>query len=175
MFLFLILIVDVRVENTQKFIFSNKEFLFSTIFSIFFSTIFSIVFINNYCPLLANNISFYLFFNEAEVCKCLQYSYEFYHYDGSIVTLANNDWPANLEFMYDSKALEGKLYKKTLKNHFYTNDFVLDSLFGNLSFDEITILGVTFFEQHGMLLVLIGLFLLIATIVAVILCLNIFN
>ncbi len=51
----------------------------------------------------------------------------------------------------------------------------VDNFLDNLDFDEIYMLGVIFPEQHGVLLGLVGLFLLIATIVAVVLCLNIFN
>ena len=50
MFLFLILIVDVRVENTQKLVFKSKDFFFTLIFSIFFTLFFSIFFIYSYCP-----------------------------------------------------------------------------------------------------------------------------
>ncbi len=50
MFLFLILIVDVRVENTQKLIFKNKDFFFTLFFSIVFTLFFSVFFMYNYCP-----------------------------------------------------------------------------------------------------------------------------
>ena len=148
MFLFLILIVDVRVENTQKLIFRNKDFFFTFFFSIFF--------IYNYCPSLANNFSFYKFFNDSQACSS---SYEFLRI--SSFTGERN---------FDANNLIIEKIKK-----FFDIEHQTDVLLDNQIFDEIYMLGVIFPEQHGLLLCLAGLFLLIATIVAVILCLNIFN
>jgi NADH:ubiquinone oxidoreductase subunit 6 (subunit J) len=156
MFLFLILIVDVRVENTQKLIFKNKDFFFTLFFSIFFTLFFSIFFIYNYCPTLGNTFHFYKFFNDAKICP----------------TACTEDFYLNL----DEIQLAGiDTTKDLIINKFFSFEYILDNFSDNLDFDEIYMLGVIFPEQHGLLLCLIGLFLLIATIVAVILCLNIFN
>lgn len=158
MFLFLILIVDVRVENTQKTVFNNNDFFFTFLFSIIFTFFFSLFFYLSYCPLLANDTSFYLFFNKAEICRS----------DLSFI----NFYKFNFQIDFDNTLLLKEEFKV---RQFYSDDFVLDSILNGFSFDEINILGVTLFEQHGLLLCLIGLFLLVATVVAVILCLNIFN
>lgn len=158
MFLFLILIVDVRVENTQKTVFNNNDFFFTFVLSFLFTIFFSLFFYLSYCPLLANNTSFYLFFNKAEICRS----------DVSFI----NFYKFNFEIDFDTSLLLKEEFKF---RQFYNDDFVLNSVLNSFSFNEIDILGVTLFEQHGLLLCLIGLFLLIATIVAVILCLNIFN
>ena len=152
MFLFLILIVDVRVENTQKLIFKSKDFFFTLFFSVFFTLFFSVFFMYSYCPTVANTFHFYKFFNDSLIFPqvALQYEENFYH---------------------DQYEISPEL----IEYKFFSLESVLDNLFDYTSFDEIEMLGIIFPEQHGLLLCLVGLFLLIATIVAVILCLNIFN
>jgi hypothetical protein len=54
-------------------------------------------------------------------------------------------------------------------------EFFMDHFFYNEYIDDVYTLGVLFFFYHYPLLILVGLFLLVTTIVAVIVCLNIFG
>jgi len=156
MFLFLILIVDVRVENTQKLVFKSKDFFFTLIFSIFFTLIFSIFFIYNYCPILANNTTFFNFFNNVQVCFAK---------------------PTYLDELHHMGGMEDPVYEFAAKKPevIYTKNYIFYLFLEKGVFNETIILSEAFLQQHGVLLCLAGLFLLVATIVAVILCLNIFD
>ena len=106
--------------------------------------------------MVGNSVSFFTFFDKAEICKTSSSFLDLLSFTGEI------DFDPNTVVFEKQK-------------HFYNDDYVLDFVFENPSFDDVKILGITFFEHHGFLLCLVGLFLLIATIVSVILCLNVFN
>ena len=66
-FLFLIWINGIRMRNIQKGVFSDN-FFFIFVFFFLFTIFFSFFFYLNYCPSLANNTFFHLFFNKVEIC-----------------------------------------------------------------------------------------------------------
>lgn len=177
MFLFLILTVDVRVENNEKIFIWKQMILSKVIFSVVFSVIFSFAFLYFCDPMLFASVDFYLYCNKKilfawslknEPVYLLQqsenlFSPQVYAYtDLSSLVYSNRD----IEF----KWLENNGYQTP-----FTFEFFMDYFFYNECIDDVYTLGVLFFFYYYPLLILVGLFLLVTTIVAVIICLNIFG
>jgi hypothetical protein len=77
--------------------------------------------------------------------------------------------------VYSNNDLEVKALERSAHYIPFSFEFFMDYFFYNEYIDDVYTLGVLFFFYHYPLLVLIGLFLLVTTIVAVIICLNIFG
>lgn len=58
MFLFLILIVDVKVENTKNIFFTNNYYFTAVVFTVFFSFFISVIYISFFDPFSFNSIYF---------------------------------------------------------------------------------------------------------------------
>jgi hypothetical protein len=76
---------------------------------------------------------------------------------------------------YSEQDIEYLLMKRDCEYIPFSVEFFLDYFVYNDYIDDVYTLGVLLFFYHSPLLVLIGLFLLVTTIVAVIICLNIFG
>jgi NADH:ubiquinone oxidoreductase subunit 6 (subunit J) len=63
MFLFLILTVDVRVENTERVFIWRQMVLSKLVFSIIFSMLFSFIFLYFCDPMMFASVDFYLYCN----------------------------------------------------------------------------------------------------------------
>jgi hypothetical protein len=77
--------------------------------------------------------------------------------------------------VYSRGDAEFKSLERGLQYTPFTFEFFMDYFFYNEYIDDVYTLGVLFFFYHYPLLVLVGLFLLVTTVVAVIVCLNIFG
>jgi hypothetical protein len=173
MFLFLILTVDVRVENNTKVFVINVYSLCQKIsLSVVFSTFFSFLFLKFCNPSLFYNIDFFLHCNRKilggiefpdliYMVDSLPSFYENIHYTDKLIYSAS-DPESSMHFAWS-------LYK------IFDAEFFLDFFLYFEGVDDVNALGIFFLSYHYPLLVLIGLFLLVVTIVAVILCLNIFG
>jgi NADH:ubiquinone oxidoreductase subunit 6 (subunit J) len=129
MFLFLILVIDVRIENTKNLFFTNNNYFIIVSLTIFLSFLFSILYIQYYDPFVFNSFDF---------------SYHAY----------NNLFLKNNGIYYD------KLY--------FINNM-------NSNFIDIYILGFYLLKFHSLLIILIGFYLFVATIVSIVLCTIIFK
>jgi NADH:ubiquinone oxidoreductase subunit 6 (subunit J) len=131
MFLFLILIIDVKIENTKNLIYTNSKFLLITIITIVCSFIVSYIYLIFFDPFIFNNVDF------QEV-------------------LVKNLYIVSNSIYFDFDIL----------NYYYICDF---------DFSDLFILGVYLFKSYSILLLLIAVFLFIATIVSILLCTSIFE
>jgi NADH:ubiquinone oxidoreductase subunit 6 (subunit J) len=131
MFLFLILIVDVKVENTKSIFFSNNSYISISLLTILSSFISSIIFLVFYNPFNFNLIFF-------------------------------------LDLLTYLDIQDFNEVDEILKLNFYLveDDFL---------YLDLAILGVFFLRFHPLLLILIALYLFIATVVSILLCVNIFE
>jgi len=131
MFLFLILIVDVKVENTKNIFFTNNYYFTAVALTVFFSFFVSTSYILFFDPFSFNSIYF------QDIIE---------HND----FLASN----SVKFQFD------------ILNYYYICDF---------DFSDLFILGVYFFKFYSINVLLIGLYLFIATTIAISLSTSVFE
>lgn len=132
MFLFLILIVDVKVENTKNIFFTNHNYLLLVGLTVFFSFFFSFVYIEFFDPFIFNDI----FFQNA--------------------VLINNFFMRTNVIYFDFDVL----------TFYYISD---------INFSDLFILGFYLFRFCSFNILLIAIYLFIATIIAILLSANIFE
>lgn len=132
MFLFLILIVDVKVENTKNIFFTNHNYLLLVGLTVFFSFFFSFVYIEFFDPFIFNDI----FFQNA--------------------VLINNFFMRTNVIYFDFDVL----------TFYYVSD---------INFSDLFILGFYLFRFCSFNILLIAIYLFIATIIAILLSANIFE
>ena len=177
MFLFLILTVDVRVENNEKVFLRSQISFWKIIFPVIFSVFFSFVFLWFCDPMMFASMDFYLFCN-----KKILFSWNYSNEPIYLVHQGENLFSHRLfgftdfsSLVYSEQDVEYLSVKVDCDYTPFSVEFFLDHFVYNDYIDDVYTLGVLFFFYHSPLLVLIGLFLLVTTIVAVIVCLNIFG
>lgn len=142
MFLFLILLIEVKFENPKSLL-NNFKYDFSFLLSFLFSSFFSYYFIENF--------SFY------ELNKILLLDYD---------TLFM--FEINHDYIYTK-------YDLSKGDNFYNDEFILEYFFLNNNFSDTYILGVSLFKYHSILIILIGIFLLVSTLISLYLSSTIFE
>ena len=177
MFLFLILTVDVRVENNEKVFVWAQMKLWKIISSVVFSTIFSFIFLWFCDPMLFASVDFYLFCNKKILLSWSYVDEPVYlvHQKEALFSHILTNYLDPSSVVYSNHDIEYKMWKDVSNYTPFTVEFFFDYFVYNDYIDDVYTLGVLFFFYHSPLLVLIGLFLLVTTIVAVIICLNIFG
>lgn len=177
MFLFLILTVDVRVENTERVFIWKQMALGKIVFAVIFSVLFSFVFLYFCDPMMFASVDFYLYCNRKILFVWSLQNEPIYLLQQSEV-LFSPDCNNYLDFsslVYSKSDFELKSLEKVGHYMPFNFEFFMDYFFYNEYIDDVYTLGVLFFFYHYPLLVLVGLFLLVTTVVAVIICLNIFG
>jgi hypothetical protein len=177
MFLFLILTVDVRVENNEKIFVWKQMALSKIIFSAFFSVLFSFAFLYFCDPMMFASIDFYLYCNKKILFAWSLKNEPIYllHQGNTLFMPHLNAYTDLSSLVYSRGDIEFRALERGLQHTPFTFEFFMDYFFYNEYIDDVYTLGVLFFFYHYPLLVLVGLFLLVTTVVAVIVCLNIFG
>ena len=147
------------------------------IFSVVFSVLFSFAFLYFCDPMLFSSIDFYLYCNKKILFAWSLKDEPVYllHQSADLFSPRWDTYTDLSSLIYSNADVELKSLERNGGHLPFTFEFFMDYFFYNECIDDVYTIGVLFFFYHYPLFILVGLFLLVTTVVAVIVCLNIFG